>query len=131
LERRKELSDRRCANCGYFEPSQQQGWGHCTHPNLRKRWVSRPIKRKAHACLSTGEDLWEAANQKLHVMLGKILLDTRKISRTQLESGLVVQKAEGFTRRIGEIWIALGYVTPEDIQEALRSQQEMLRISSE
>ena len=125
------MSDRRCANCAYFELSQQQGWGHCTHPKLRKRWASRAIKRKAHACLSTGEDLWEAAGQKLHVMLGKILLDTRKISRTQLESGLAVQQAEGFTRRIGEIWTALGYVSPEDVQVALRSQQEMLRIAGE
>ncbi len=125
------MSDRRCANCSYFEPSQQQGWGHCTHPRLRKRWATRPIKRKAHACLSTGQDFWEAAGQKLHMMLGKILLEKRKISRTQLESGLTVQQAEGFTRRIGEIWIALGYVTPQDIQEALQSQEELMRMSTQ
>jgi hypothetical protein len=64
-------------------------------------------------------------------MLGNILLDMRKLTRTQMESGLAVQQAEGFTRRIGEIWIALGYVTPEDIQEALRSQQEILRIAGQ
>jgi hypothetical protein len=121
------LADRRCANCGYFDASEQQGWGHCTHPNLRKKWVSRPIKRKAHACLSLGMDYWEAAGQKLHVMLGKILVDMHKISRSQMETGLGVQQAEGFSRRIGEIWTALGYVTPDDVQEALRVQQEQLR----
>ena len=121
------MADRRCANCGHFEPSEQQGWGHCTHPALRKRWVARPIKRKAHACLSLGKDYWEAAGQQLHVMLGKILVDMRKISRAQMQTGLNVQQAEGFTRRIGEIWIALGYVTPDDIQDALRVQQEQLR----
>ena len=121
------MADRRCANCAYFDPSEQQGWGHCTHPDLRKRWVARPIKRKAHACLSTGKDYWEATGQKLHVMLGKILFDMHKISRSQMETGLNVQHAEGFTRRIGEIWIALGYVTPDDVQEALHVQQERLR----
>jgi hypothetical protein len=55
-------------------------------------------------------------------MLGKILLDMHKITRTQLEAGLAVQKAEGFRRRIGEIWIALGYATREDVEEALRRQ---------
>lgn len=122
------MPDRRCGNCGYFEPAQQQGWGYCTHPALRKKWGARPIKRKAHACLSTGKDYWEAPGQQLHVMLGKILLDMHKITRTQLEAGLSVQQAEGFTRRIGEIWVALGYVTPEDIQEALERQQEILRL---
>ena len=122
------MADRRCANCGYFEPAQQQGWGYCTHPQLRRKWGARPIKRKEHACLSTGKDYWEAIGQQLHVMLGKILLDMHKITRTQLEAGLSVQQAEGFTRRIGEIWVALGYVTPEDIQEALRRQQEILRL---
>jgi hypothetical protein len=121
------LADRRCANCTYFDPSEQQGWGHCTHPELRKRWVAHPIKRKAHACLSMGRDYWEAIGQKLHVMLGRILFDLHKISRSQMETGLNVQQVEGFTRRIGEIWIALGYVTPDDVQEALRRQQEMLR----
>lgn len=122
------MADRRCANCGYFELAQQQGWGYCTHPQLRRKWGARPIKRKEHACLSTGKDYWEAIGQQLHVMLGKILLDMHKITRTQLEAGLSVQQAEGFTRRIGEIWVALGYVTPEDIQEALRRQQEILRL---
>lgn len=121
------MADRRCANCAYFDPSEQQGWGHCTHPDLRKKWVTRPIKRKAHACLSLGRDYWEAAGQKLHIMLGKILLEMHKISRSQMETGLNVQQAEGFTRRIGEIWIALGYVAQGDVQEALRVQQEMLR----
>jgi hypothetical protein len=64
-------------------------------------------------------------------MLGKILLETKKITRTQLEAGLTVQRAEGFSRRIGEIWIALGYVVPEDIQEALQKQQEILRMKAE
>lgn len=121
------MADRRCANCGYFEPSEQQGWGHCTQPELRKRWGLHPIKRKAHACLSLGKDYWEAAGQQMHVMLGKILVDMRKISRSQMETGLNVQQAEGFTRRIGEIWVALGYVTLDDVQEALRLQQEQLR----
>jgi hypothetical protein len=89
----------------------------------------RPIKRKAHPCLSLGKDFWKAAGQELHVTLGKVLLEMRKITRTQMESGLNVQRAEGFTRRIGEIWVALGYVTPEDIKEALRMQQERLRIA--
>jgi hypothetical protein len=123
------LADHRCANCGYFEPSEQQGWGHCTHPELRKRWGMHPIKRKAHACLSFGKDYWEAAGQQLHVMLGRILVDMHKISRSQMETGLNVQQAESFSRRIGEIWVALGYVTPEDIQEALRLQQEQLRLA--
>ena len=120
------MADHRCANCGYFDPSEQQGWGHCTHPILRKKWALRPIKRKAHACLSLGKDYWEAAGQKLHIMLGKILVDMHKITRTQMEAGLNVQQTEGFNRRIGEIWIALGYVSPDDIQEALRVQQEQL-----
>ncbi len=77
--------------------------------------------------MSLGKDHWEAAGQKMHVMLGKILVEMRKISRAQMETGLTVQEAEGFTRRIGEIWIALGYVTPDDIQAALRLQQEQLR----
>lgn len=124
------MGRRRCAECAHFEPSEQQGWGYCVHPDLRK-WGSRPIKRKAHACLSLGKDYWEAAGQNLHIMLGKILLESNKISRTQLETGLTVQRTEGFTRRIGEIWVALGYVVPEDIQEALRAQQERLRIASE
>ncbi len=123
------MADRHCANCAYFEPSEQQGWGHCTHPQLRKGWGSRPLKRKAHACLSLGKDYWEAAGQKLHVMLGKILLEKRKITRTQMETGLNVQRTEGFSRRIGEIWVALGYVTPDDVQEALRVQQEILRLA--
>ena len=124
------MSSHRCANCGYFEPSErQQGWGHCTHPELRKRWGMRPIKRKAHPCLSLGKDFWKAAGQELHVTLGKVLLEMRKITRTQMEAGLNVQKAEGFTRRIGEIWVALGYVTPEDVKEALRVQQERLRMA--
>lgn len=123
------MADRRCANCGFFEPTAQQGWGRCTHPQLRKVWGSKPIKRKAHACLSLGKDYWEAADQQMHLMLGKVLLEMRKITRTQLDTGLSVQRAEGFTRRIGEIWIALGYVTQGDIDEALRRQQEMLRMA--
>lgn len=124
------MASRRCADCGYFEPSeQQQGWGYCTHPELRKRWGMRPIKRKAHSCLSLGKDYWEAAGQELHVTLGKVLLEMRKITRQQMETGLNVQQTEGFTRRIGEIWVALGYVTPEDIKEALRMQQERSRIA--
>lgn len=124
------MADRRCANCSFFEPVSQQGWGRCTHPQLRRGLGAKPIKRKAHACLSTGKDYWEAAGQQLHLMLGKILLDTHKITRTQLDAGLSVQRAEGFTRRIGEIWVALGYVSPADIQEALKQQQEMLRLRS-
>lgn len=121
------MADRRCGNCAYFDPSEQQGWGYCTHPELRKKWGTRPIKRKAHACLSTAKDFWEASGQKLHIMLGKILLDMHKITRAQMETGLNVQQAEGFTRRIGEIWVALGYVSLDDVQEALHVQQEMLR----
>jgi len=116
------MGDHRCADCTHFQASQRQGWGLCTHPQVRKVWTSQLIKRKAHACLSLGRDYWEAAGQQLHLMLGKILVHMRKITRTQLEAGLAVQKAEGFTRRIGDIWIALGYVAPEDIQEALHRQ---------
>ncbi len=115
----------------HFRLGETKGRGYCTHPELRKRWGRRMIKHKAHACLSVGRDYWEAAGQQLHLMLGKILLDSNKITRTQLEAGLSVQRAEGFSRRIGEIWIALGYVAPEDIQEALRAQQEILRIRAE
>lgn len=125
------MGDRRCANCSYFEPSERHGRGRCTHPEVRRAWSTRLIKRKAHACLSLGKDYWEAAGQQLHVMLGKILLEMNKLTRTQLESGLSVQRAEGFSRRIGEIWIALGYVTSDDIQEALTRQQEMLRIAGQ
>jgi len=96
---------------------------------VKKIWSSQLIKRKAHACLSLGRDYWEAAGQQLHLMLGKILLDMHKINRTQLEVGLSVQRAEGFTRRIGDIWIALGYVSQEDIQEALHRQQDLLQHS--
>lgn len=124
------MADRRCANCVYFEPSSQQGWGCCTHPQLRKLWRSKPIKRKAHACLSLGKDYWEAADQQLHLTLGRILLEMRKITRTQMDTGLAVQRAEGFTRRIGEVWIALGYVTESDVQEALRRQQEMMHLGT-
>lgn len=130
MERRNHLADRRCATCAHFEPSQKQGRGRCLHPEVRTRWGDRLIKRKAHACLSMGEDFWEAVGQKLHIMLGKILVDTNKITRTQLEAGLSVQQAEGFRRRIGEIWIALGYVSPGEIQEALQTQKEMLRVNS-
>ncbi len=88
------------------------------------------IKRKAHACLSLGRDYWEAAGQKLHLMLGKILVEMNKLTRSQMEAGLAVQEAEGFTRRIGEIWVTLGYVTQEDVQEALEKQREILRLRS-
>ncbi|MGC8874942.1 MAG: hypothetical protein ACP5SI_10930 [Chloroflexia bacterium] len=118
------MADRRCATCVHFRAGHRQGWGMCTHPAVRQVWPNQLIKRKAHACLSLGKDYWEAANEQLHLMLGKILLDMHKITRTQLETGLAVQKAEGFRRRIGEIWVALGYATPEDVEEALRRQGE-------
>lgn len=124
------MADRRCANCAHFEPSERHGRGRCVHPEVREIWGARLIKRKGHACLSLGTDYWEAAGQKLHLMLGKILLDMDKITRTQLEAGLAVQDAEGYTRRIGEIWVALGYVDPEDIQQALETQEEILEIKA-
>jgi hypothetical protein len=116
------MGDRRCATCVHFRAGHRQGWGMCMHPAVRQVWPNQMIKRKSHACLSLGRDYWEAANEQIHRMLGKILLDMHKITRTQLEAGLAVQKAEGFRRRIGEIWIALGYATREDVQEALRRQ---------
>ncbi|MBN1483600.1 MAG: hypothetical protein JXA37_02665 [Chloroflexia bacterium] len=122
------MADRRCGNCAHYEPSQRQGRGRCVHPEVRRIWGDRLIKHKAHACLSLGQDYWEAEGQKLHMMLGKVLLDMEKITRTQMEAGLAVQEAEGFKRRIGEVWVALGYVTLEDIQQALQTQREILRI---
>ena len=123
------MADHRCANCAHYEPSLRQGRGRCLHPEVRVLWRDRLIKRKAHACLSLGYDFWEAAGQELHIMLGKILLDSNTISRSQLEAGLAVQRAEGFNRRIGEIWIALGYVDTQEIQTALRTQDDMLQIA--
>jgi len=48
--------------------------------------------------------------------LGALLLRTGKISEADLERGRDMQQRQGDTRRLGEILVALGAITPRELQ---------------
>src|SRR2546427_643292 len=56
--------------------------------------------------------------------LGALLLRTGKISEADLERGRDMQQRQGDTRRLGEILVALGAITPRELQRQVRFQIE-------
>jgi GGDEF domain-containing protein len=56
--------------------------------------------------------------------LGQILLENKKISEEQLDNALTTHWKRGII--LGEIFKDLGYVTPADIEDALKLQKEVL-----
>jgi hypothetical protein len=59
--------------------------------------------------------------------LGQILLEHKKISEEQLDNALTMHWKRGII--LGEIFKDLGYVTPADVEEALKFQKEVLEKS--
>src|SRR5881296_112046 len=56
--------------------------------------------------------------------LGSLLLRTGKIAEADLERGRDMQQRQGDTRRLGEILVALGAITPRELQRQVRFQIE-------
>ena len=56
--------------------------------------------------------------------LGALLLRTGKISEADLERGRDMQQRQGDKRRLGEILVSLGAVTPRELQRQVRFQVE-------
>src|SRR5881296_1786557 len=56
--------------------------------------------------------------------LGALLLRTGKIAEADLERGRDMQQRQGDTRRLGEILVALGAITPRELQRQVRFQIE-------
>ncbi len=54
--------------------------------------------------------------------IGQILVRLEKITSEQLQEGLEVQKTKFPDKKIGEIFIALGYITQADLTEAVALQ---------
>ena len=71
--------------------------------------------------------------REFNLKLGEILLEKGKITREQLDKALKEQKSKGIVqKRIGSCLIDLGFVTEEDITEALGMQFNLpvMRINS-
>lgn len=66
------------------------------------------------------------AMQKSNLKIGEILLYAGKISSEQLETALVEQ--EGTSKKLGEILVDKGWVTPNDIVEVLEYQLGFPRV---
>lgn len=64
--------------------------------------------------------------QKSNLKIGEILLYAGKISSEQLESALIEQ--EGTSKKLGEILVDKGWVTPNDIVEVLEYQLGFPRV---
>ncbi len=58
-------------------------------------------------------------------LLGAILVSRALVSEEQLALGLQVQKREGGWRKIGDVLLDLGYLSPEGLNEALEVQRRM------
>src|SRR5256885_215916 len=56
--------------------------------------------------------------------LGALLLRTGKITEADLERGRDMQERQGDKRRIGEILVALGAITPRELERQIRFQVE-------
>src|SRR5947207_12833998 len=56
--------------------------------------------------------------------LGALLLRTGKITEADLERGRDMQDRQGDKRRIGEILVALGAITPNELERQIRFQIE-------
>src|SRR5205085_2865233 len=56
--------------------------------------------------------------------LGALLLRTGKITEADLERGRDMQERQGDKRRIGEILVALGAITPNELERQIRFQIE-------
>src|SRR2546422_6633730 len=56
--------------------------------------------------------------------LGALLLRTGKITEADLERGRDMQQRQGDKRRIGEILVALGAITPRELERQVRFQIE-------
>src|SRR5437773_2967138 len=56
--------------------------------------------------------------------LGALLLRTGKISEADLERGRDMQQRQGDNRRLGEILVSLGAITPRELQRQVRFQVE-------
>jgi putative methionine-R-sulfoxide reductase with GAF domain/CheY-like chemotaxis protein len=58
-------------------------------------------------------------------LLGAILVSRGLLGEEQLALGLQVQEREGGWRKLGDVLLDLGYLTPEGLQEALEVQRRM------
>ena len=56
--------------------------------------------------------------------LGALLLRTGKITEADLERGRDMQRRQGDQRRLGEILVSLGAITPRELQRQIRFQIE-------
>jgi len=68
------------------------------------------------------EELFNRAYQG-HGRLGESLVREGKLDRESLREALKVQERMGKARPLGEVLVELGYVAPEDVEDALKKQR--------
>jgi len=57
-------------------------------------------------------------------LLGRLALHYKLLTRDQLVESLQQQEREGHTRRIGDIWLGNGWMTPQRFEQLLRAQHD-------
>ena len=57
-------------------------------------------------------------------LLGRLALHYKLLTRDQLVESLQQQEREGHTRKIGDLWLANGWITPQRFEQLLRAQRE-------
>jgi twitching motility protein PilT len=57
-------------------------------------------------------------------LLGRLALHNKLLTRDQLVESLQQQEREGHTRRIGDIWLGNGWMTPQRFEQLLRAQRD-------
>jgi len=62
------------------------------------------------------------AKKKLRLKVGEILLKISSLTPEQLEDALVTWKEKEFAKLLGEILVAKGYVSQQDVEKALAIQ---------
>jgi type IV pilus assembly protein PilB len=82
--------------------------------------------RPARLVLTTPK-AWERLFERLYPersRLGELLVKEHKLDREALQEALKIQRKTGNERPLGETLVALGYVKPEDVEEALAKQRQ-------
>lgn len=63
-----------------------------------------------------------ATSHDMHDRLGEVMVRSGKITRSQLERGLLLHKNNAGLKKIGAIFVENGFVTPKDLFNGLKLQ---------
>lgn len=105
----------------------------CSRRCIRLLVVRRPspLRMELLELGQGGLEIHESRRKALHAVgldgprpIGRLLLEMGKIGRRSLELVLARQKCESNWRRLGELLIETGLVTPVDVHAALRLQRQ-------